>query len=559
MLRGRIRKDIEKAVSELVGKWAIGSEVQARRDGEVEVSRPGNSEHGDYSTNVALKVVTRDTKQGTRSEQSSVEFARKLADSLKNQPYIEKLEVKDPGFINFFVKDEIWQKQVSDVLKSASGYGSNQTGKGKKARVEFVSANPTGPLHFGNARGGPIGDTLASVLEFSGYRVLREYYHNDVGVQVEKLGQSIINVERGQKLEDQEYKGEYVRDLLDQISKNSKLETRNSKQAGEKAVEILLKDVLKDCENMGIKFDKVQAESELISSGKTKSAIDFLQKKKALRKKDGAIWFVPRVDSGQAAKFLEDRESVVIKSDGDFTYFANDIAYHRFKFEDKPDLVIDIFGANHHGHVPRLKAVIQSLGYDTDKFRVILYQWVRFKRGSEVVKMSKRSGTFVTVREVLDEVGRDALRFFILMHDANTHIDFDLSLAREKSAANPVYYVQYAHARIASILRKANWKLETGNWKPSHELLTNNYELNLLKQISRFPEFVEDIAESFAVNQLTTYAVELADSFHKFYENVQVLTEKKELRDARLALISATQITLANTLKLLGVTAPEKM
>jgi len=304
---------------------------------------------------------------------------------------------------------------------------------------------------------------------------------------------------------------------------------------------------------MGIEFDKVQAESELMSSGKTKSAIDFLQKKKALRKKDGAIWFAPH------DKWLADRETVVVKSDGDFTYFANDIAYHKLKFEEKPDLVVDILGANHHGHVPRLKAVIQSLGYDTDKLRIILYQWVRFKRGNEIVKMSKRSGTFVTCREVLDEVGRDALRFFILMHDANTHIDFDLDLAREKSTKNPVYYVQYAHARIASILRKANWKLETGNWKPSHELLTTNYELNLVKQISRLPELVEDISENFAVNQLTTYATELADSFHKFYENVQVLTSDKEKQEARLALISATQITLANTLKLLGVSTPEKM
>ena len=516
---------------------------------EVEVFRSDNPEHGDYSTNVALKI-SREVKQ------SPVEFAGKLADSLKNQPYIEKVEVKEPGFLNLFIKDEIWQEQVSDVLKQKDKFGSNDAGCGKKARVEFVSANPTGPLHFGNARGGPIGDALASVLEFCGYAVLREYYHNDLGVQVDKLGQSIVNVEIGKKLEDQEYKGEYIKELAEQVL-NTKHETRNTKhnaqKAGEIAVEILLKDVLKDCEGMGIEFDKVQAESELMSSGKTKSAIDFLQKKKALRKKDGAIWFAPH------DKWLADRETVVVKSDGDFTYFANDIAYHKLKFEEKPDLVVDILGANHHGHVPRLKAVIQSLGYDTDKLRIILYQWVRFKRGNEIVKMSKRSGTFVTCREVLDEVGRDALRFFILMHDANTHIDFDLDLAREKSTKNPVYYVQYAHARIASILRKANWKLETGNWKPSHELLTTNYELNLVKQISRLPELVEDISENFAVNQLTTYATELADSFHKFYENVQVLTSDKEKQEARLALISATQITLANTLKLLGVSTPEKM
>ncbi len=542
---------------------------------EVEVFRPDKAEHGDYSTNIALKIsgeihlrgVSKEAakrhlggeKRGS-FEQSPMEIARELADGLKSQPYIEKLDVREPGFLNFFIKDEIWQKQVSDVLEAGEKFGSNDAGRGKKARVEFVSANPTGPLHFGNARGGPIGDSLASVLEFSGCKVIREYYHNDLGVQVEKLGQSIVNVANGKKLEDQEYKGEYIFDLVKQINiiSNSKLPI--TKDEEKKAVEILLKDVLKDCEDMGIKFDKVQAESELVSSGKTKSAIDFLQKKKALRKKDGAVWFAPH------DRWLADRETVVVKSDGEFTYFANDIAYHKLKFEDKPDLVIDIFGANHHGHVPRLKAVIQSLGYDADKLRIILYQWVRFKRGSEVVKMSKRSGTFVTTREILDEVGRDALRFFILMHDANTHIDFDLDLAREKSAANPVYYVQYANARICSILAKAKGKKPASlakrgelKAKSNYELLTGNYELNLIKQISRLPELVEDIGESFAVNQLTTYAVELADSFHKFYENVQVLTEEMEIRQARLALISATQITLANTLKLLGVSAPQKM
>ncbi len=544
-LREKIKQDLVAVMKQL----KVNSSQFTVSD--IEVIRPDNPEYGDYSTNVALKLAS-------RIKQSPREFAKKLADRLKRQPYVEKLEVADPGFLNFFIKGEVWQKQVGEVLKQGDKFGSNDFGKGKSARVEFVSANPTGPLHFGNARGGPIGDVLASVLEFCGFRVLREYYHNDIGGQVVKLGQSIINVKRGGDLNDQEYKGEYILDLIKQIKKisNFKFQISNSKKAGEVAVAIVLEDVIKDCQDMGINFDKIYKESEFISSGKTEKALKALEKKKALKKHEGATWFAPH------DKWLNDRETVVVKSDGDFTYLANDVAYHKLKFEDKAELVIDVLGSNHHGHVPRLRAVVESLGYDTDKFKVILYQWVRFKSTGELIKMSKRSGTFVTAREVLDEIGRDVLRFFILMHDAATHIDFDLDLAKEKSAKNPVYYVQYAHARIASILSKAK-RLATNAKKAestvNFELLTDLHELALIKQVSRLPELVEDIAWNFAVNQLTTYAVGLADSFHKFYENIRVLEENREVREARLALITATKITFENTLKLLGVSAPSKM
>jgi arginyl-tRNA synthetase len=290
-------------------------------------------------------------------------------------------------------------------------------------------------------------------LEFSGYKVLREYLHNDVGVQVAKLGESIVNVANGEKLADQEYKGEYILALAKQI-RNSKFEIRNSSEAGKIAVEILLKDILKDAEDMGTKFDKVYPESEFATTDATEKVLKTLKEKGFLKEKEGALWFAPN------DRFLADRECVVKKSDGNYTYFANDIAYHNLKFVEGYDLVIDILGANHHGHVPRLKAAVDALGFDSSKFHVILYQWVRFKSGTETIKMAKRAGTFVTAREVLKEVGRDAVRFFILSHDANSHIDFDLDLAREKSAKNPVYYVQYAHARIASILRRANSKLQ---------------------------------------------------------------------------------------------------
>lgn len=523
MLRDQIKADVARAI---------------KKPGAIEITRTTDSKFGDFSTNVALKV-SREVKQ------SSIELARVLSRSLKDLPYVEKLEVAGPGFINFFIKPAVWQSEVSDVLKAGTKYGASQIGKSKKARVEFVSANPTGPLHFGNARGGPIGDALASVLEFCGYSVFREYIHNDIGVQVAKLGESIINVSRGKKLEDQEYKGTYIAELAKKIGK-----VDDAEEAGKKAVDLLLREILKDCRDLGIHFDQVYPESEFAASGQTKSVLDHLREKGVLKEKEGALWFAP------SDEFLKDRETVVIKSDGSFTYFANDIAYHNLKFQDDPDLVVDIFGANHHGHVPRLQAVIQALGYDVLRFHVVLYQWVRFVRGGELIKMSKRSGTFVTTREVLDEVGRDALRFFILMHDPSSHIDFDMELAKKKSTDNPVYYVQYAHARICSILAKSKVKIQKSG---DYSLLSTNYELALVKQITRLPELVEDIGSSFAVHRLTSYATELADSFHRFYENCRVIGEKEDLMSARLGLIEATKIALENTLKLLGISAPEKM
>lgn len=587
MLREQIKKDIEKAVKLLT---VNGSQLTEEK---IEVLRTADPRFGDFATNVAMRV-------SPKVKQSPVEFAKVLADSLGNQPYVEKLEVAGGGFLNFFIKQEVWQEEVEKVLKADDKYGSNTLGKSKKARIEFVSANPTGPLHFGNARGGPIGDSLALVLQFCAYKTIREYYHNDIGVQVEKLGESILNVSKGQKLEDQEYKGEYIRELAKQLTTDNLQLT--SEEAGEKAVAILKEEILKDCKEMGIEFDEIYPESEFAASGQTKQDIDHLREKGVLKEKDGALWFAP------SDEFLKDRETVLVKSDGSFTYFANDIAYHDLKFKDKADLVIDIFGANHHGHVPRLQAVISALSHDVLRFHVILYQWVRFRKGKDILKMSKRSGTFVTTREVLDEVGRDALRFFILMHDPNSHIDFDLELAKKESQENPVFYVQYAHARICSILAKAGPAarhprpmsspalaaliseksisafareeltregLAAGTRRGSptrvtrYELLSTNYELHLIKQITRLPELVEDIAGNFAVHRLTAYATELADSFHRFYENCRVIPsfaeatdgkgEEEDLTRARLALVMATKIALANTLKLLGISAPEKM
>ncbi len=580
MIREQIKKDLEEAVKPTIDNLHL-----TINKAEVEVSRTGDAKFGDYSSNIALRLSTIDhrsvipakagikpkkildqvendkvkkSEKERKSNQSPMEVAKILADSLKGLPYVEKLEVKEPGFLNFFIKDDFWQEQVKEILDAGEKYGSNKSGAGKKARVEFVSANPTGPLHFGNARGGPIGDVLANVLAFSGWEVLREYLDNDRGNQVLELGKTLA-AKAGlieAKEEDLTYKGEYTKELAEQVREDLDISNLSEgeiiRKAGEIGVRISFSEIIHDCAEMGIKFDLIVHESDL--QKKAPEILARLERDGLLKRKDKAVFFAPK------SQFLEDREAVVVKNDGDYTYFTADVVYHSEKFESGFDLVIDVLGSNTFGHVPKLKALAETFGFDLSKFAVILYQFVRLKSGNEIVKMSKRAGNFVTAREVLEEVGPDALRFFILMYDPNSHIDFDLDLAREKSSKNPVYYVQYANARINSILAKfqiSNFKFQIS--KANYELLTADYELNLIKDMTRLPELVEDISGNFAVHRLTAYAAELADAFHKFYENCPVISDDENLTAARLGLISAAKIVFENTFALLGISAPEKM
>ena len=538
MVRQKILQDLQKAIKQL-----------GYQSTDIVLSIPKNSQFGDYSTNLVLQLAK---LKLTDDKQSPRVIASKILEKFGKPDYLEKAEIAGGGFINFFIKKEFLANDIKEILESKEQFGKSEIGKGKKARVEFVSANPTGPLHFGNARGGPIGDVLANVLEFVGYKVLREYYDNNVGGQIKKLGESISNIRSGGKLEDQEYKGHYVAEIAEKVGNFKDVD-----DAGKKAAKLLFEGIIKDCSEMGINFDKIYHESEFMESGRTKEALKKVEK--CMKTQDGAMWFAP------SDEFLKDRETVVVKSDGSYTYFANDIAYHNLKFNDpdfgQPDLAIDVLGANHHGHIPRLQAAIYALGFDVSKFRVILYQWVRFinLETLELLTMSKRLGTFVTAKEVLDAVGKDVVRFFILMHSPNTHIDFDLVLAMRKSKDNPVYYVQYAHARMVNILKK-NPESEIKSQDIDFGKLSNQHEVDLIKHLLHFPEAVEEIASNFQVHQLTEYAMNLADFFHKFYENCPVLqAENDELVKARVALVRSSQIVLANTLKLLGVSAPERM
>jgi arginyl-tRNA synthetase len=523
-------------------------------DIDIIVTRPSDNKNGDYSTNVAMTAL-KPTQKFSSNLKTPFELAEEIVRKIGNaNAEFDKIEAVKPGFINFYLSKQYLQSKTKEIILQGQSFGAVNVGKGKKASVEFVSANPTGPLHIGNARGGPLGDTLASILSKAGYQVIREYLHNNVGGQVEKLGESIyfqIHPDQLPKDYEVQYKAPYVKELAksvkEQMPDNEDFSQEEFiKKAGEIAVEILLSEIIKDCGDMGIKFDKITRESDL--KKKAPEVLDEL--KKFIKEKDGALWFAPNDE------FLKDRETVVKKSDGEYTYFASDIVYHKQKFAAGDELVVDIFGSNHSGHVPRLQAIVKALGFDPGKFKVILYQWVQLKRGSEVVRMGKRLGNIITAREVLDEVGKDAFRFFLLLPKYSTHMDFDLDLAKRQASDNPVFYVQYAYSRICSIFKKAG---ETNFSSADFSLLTQKEELDLICKLVILPEIIEEIAKNFAVNNLTTYVLEVATAFHKFYEAQQVISDDKKLTQARLALLKATQITLKNTLDLLGVSAPEHM
>ncbi len=555
MLRDQIKTDLRKKIEEVFDVKVNASEIH--------LEHPQNPKFGDYATNVALTL-------SPTLKQSSMEIAKELVlkilqdvENGKGFEYLEKVAAAAPGFVNLTVSREWLQSELTLILELRENYGipeevrrSNQK---QKVQVEFVSANPTGPLHVGNARGGPLGDVLANVLEKVGYQVEREYYHNDVGGQVKKLGESVFYWYRRHFGEEPAfpeggYEGDYVKDLAQTVveQEGDRLLTRDpqevSRDLADRAVNHFLHEILAVCRDLGINFDRVVKESELVSSSKTKKALDKLEKAEFLKKREGAVWFAP------SDEFLEDRECVVIKSNGDYTYFANDIGYHLDKFNRGFSRVIDIWGANHSGHVPRMKAALKALGIDPQHFRAVLYQWVSLVRGGKKISMSKRRGEFTTAREVLDGVGRDVFRFLYLMRDAQTPLEFDLDLAEERSEKNPVYYVQYAHTRISSILRK-----DSGTGNADLSKLNHEAELALIRHLVRFPEVLEDVAESYAVHQLAFYVMKTADLFHRFYEQCPVLTAGTPMKGARLALATATGIIIKDVLGLLGVSVPERM
>lgn len=529
MIRENIEGLIEKSIKELQ-KEKIFPEFDLPR---IKVELPEEELHGDYATNIAM-VVTKQTKK------SPIEIAENLGSRLQTlgSGFFEKVEVAKPGFINFFISREYLQRQVGEILKQKEKFGQLKIGRGKRVQVEFISANPTGPLTVGNARGGPFGDVLANVLKKAGFRVERAYYINDYGMQILILGHSVLKDNEAQ------YKGSYI-DYL-----NKKIKEREPSKAGEAAARIIIEEMIKKTtDRLGIKYDEWFSELSLHKTKEVDKALEFLKKKDLIYEKDGAWWFL-------SSKYGDKRDRVVIKSDREKTYLAGDIAYHRYKFEKKKfDKVIDVWGADHAGDVVGLQAAVEALGHK-GKLDIILLQFVTLFERKERLKMSKRRGMYISMDELLNEVPLDVIRFFFLQKSADTHLNFDISLAKEQSEKNPVYYVQYAHARIFSILKKVKkLELKINNLGP----LKHPSELALIKQLIRFPEIVTETSKDYQVQRLPQYAVELATIFHQFYRDCRVITEDKDLTQARLALISTTKIILRNTLDLMGISAPEKM
>ncbi len=506
---------------------------------------------GHYSTNAPFSIAK---QKGISPKDVAEEICKNILKS--NDGFFASVDVAGAGFVNFHINPAEFQKEISLVINNPDEYGKNKSCVGKKARVEFVSANPTGPIHIGNARGGPYGETLSKTLEWSGYKVFREYLHNDAGTQVEKLGATIwhwYQKEMGIDTEFPEggYAGEYPHELARAIISKlgDKLSESDIPKMIELGLEIIYKENFEVLEKLGISFDLIKKESELLSSGETMRIVSSLRERGILKESEGALWFAPKDE------FLEDREAVVVRSNGKPTYFASDIAYHKEKFESGYDLVIDIFGSNHHGHVPKLRALTHIFGFDSDKFIVLLYQFVRVKRGSEILKMSKRAGTYITAKEVLEEVGPDAMTYSLLSNAQTTHVDFDLEAMKEQSMKNPVYYVQYAYVRAKSVLGNAECNIKNADLS----LLSSDCDIKLMRLIAEFPEIILAVSKNFEVQHYIKYGFELARAFHNFYEKERVSGEEEKIKNARGALVYAFLSVLKNLFSIIHISLPEKM
>ncbi len=526
---------------------------------------PKQESHGDYSSNIAM-VMAPVLKKKPR------DIATTIVDALDDSSSIVKeVSVAGPGFINFFLKDEFWYDQLREIISIGSEFGKNRLGAGQTVQVEFVSANPTGPLHIGHGRGAALGDSLAKILSHSGFKVTTEYYINDVGNQMETLGRSVLYryyelLGRPAVFPENHYQGEYIHDIARNAVKrfgSQYLDADESESAPaffSLAKETILAEIKEDLESFAVTFDNWFSEKSLVEDGTVDATIADLKKKRYIYEHEGAHWFA-------TSRFGDEKDRVVIRENGLKTYFASDIAYHKNKFSRGFDQVINIWGADHHGYVPRIKAVLQALGVDPEKLRVLLVQMVSLLRDGVPVSMSTRAGQFVTLREVLEEVGSDAARYIFLTRRSDSPLDFDLELAKKQSDENPVYYVQYAHARLCSILRvAADRGVNTDELQNADlSLLSVPEELTLIKRISHFPDIIETSAQFLEPHRITIFLQDLVTTFHRYYHagkldsTIRVVTEEERLTRARLGLVGALRITINNALSLLGVSAPEKM
>lgn len=526
------------------------------------IEPPADSVHGDFATNAAM-VSAKAFKM------APIKIAELIVQKIELRgTYFKSVKVAPPGFINFFLDEVFFLDSVSDVLKENINYGKSNFGNNKKIMVEFVSANPTGPMHIGNARGGAIGDCLASVLAFAGYDVTREFYVNDAGNQVEKFGKSLeiralqlINGENSIELPEDCYQGQDIialaQEFIDKFG--TEISNMSSEQRQKMLVEYALprniEKLRTDLMRYGIEYDVWFRESSLYQSGQVERTIEILTQKGLTYENEGAIWY-------KATEFGAPKDEVLVRANGTPTYFAADIAYHYDKFAIRNfDTVINIWGADHHGHVQRLKGAMDAVGLDGNKLDIVLMQLVRLVRNGETVRVSKRTGKSLTLTDLLDEVPLDAARFFFNLREANSHFDFDLDLAIEQSSQNPVYYVQYAHARICGIIQKLETEgISIENFDSSMALtFTESEELELIKLISSFENEVIEAAKSYDPSRITRFAISIATLFHKFYNNCRIKGEEIQILQSRYMLCIATKQVIKNILDILKISTPENM
>lgn len=525
---------------------------------EVIIELPREESFGDLATPVAIslsKILKRPPRK----------IAEEIINSIEGRDIFERIEIAGPGFINFTFSKSYLYSEIKNLIEDGPGFLREDIGKGKRVQVEFVSANPTGPLHLGHGRGAAVGAALSNLLKAGGYKVEREYYINDAGKQVKLLGLSVFA--RYKNLlgidypsPEDGYKGEYIEDIAQAIIRDvgNKFSDAGFEEVSDFFTDfsyrLMLENIKQDLKDFGITFDTWQSERELYKNSEVRKAIDDLKTRGYIYEKDGAVWF-------RATDFKDDKDRVIIKQDGEFTYFTSDIAYHGKKIEKKFDEIIDIWGADHHGYIPRIQAVIQALGYPKESLRVLLVQMVSLLRGGKPVQMSKRAGEFVTLREVIDEVGADTTKFIFLTRRPDSHLEFDLEVAKAQSAENPVFYVQYANARINSIFSHAKEQgVGTDKLKDAElSLLSTLEELKIIKKLLSYPMVFEGAVLAHEPHRITFYLQELAGMFHPYYHRHKVVTDDVRLTMARLALCEAIRIVLRDGFEILGLSAPERM
>ena len=534
--------------------------VKAPPKSKINVEYPKHKIHGDYASNISLNLAK-------KIRQKPMTLAKKLATHLSADPLFSKVTAEKPGFINFHIANKILYSTLQDINKLGPKYGTDyERGAGKRILVEFVSANPTGPLNVVNARAAAFGDSLANILIAQGYYVEREYYINDAGHQIDLLVESVENeLNRLDEIQVEElqegYKGKYITEIAARIleAEGTTIHQLSKRDITQKirdfSLDILINDQKNTLSLFRVCFDNWISENELREKGSVEDVLAYLSETEKIYDKDGAVWMC-------SSEFGDSKDRVIMRSDGTVTYIIPDIAYHITKYKRGFDRIIDILGPDHHGHIPKLKAGIEILGYKTSLMQFILLQHVTILMNEEKVKMSKREGKLITLRQLIEEVGTDAARFFFLMRKSNTPLDFDIELAKKRSSENPVYYVQYAHARIASIEKKArSERIRAHDFKPEYlQRLGHDEEFDIIRMLMKYPELIAHISSTYDVNLLTSYLIDLAGEFHKYYQKYKIINKRyKKLSLARLFLCKAVQTVIRNGLTLLGISAPTKM